>query len=103
MFVTICKPICKHVLKKCKIKKVYFHGKSVLNLSCQFRCISDDTGCTQEKDFLNINNELFRKDTWSNVTPKVLSLLNRQLHNKQYHPLQLMKEQIINYFQSEYY
>ena len=104
MSVTICKPIYKYTLDKFKTKKFYFHVKSALNLSpCPFRCISDGTQCNKEEKYLKINNELFRKDMWSNVTPKVLSLLNRQLHNKQYHPLQLMKEQIINYFQSKYY
>lgn len=49
-----------------------------------------------------INNSRFPVDDYTNVTPKVLSLLGKKLHNKQCHPLNLMKQRIVNYFYSVY-
>ena len=69
------------------------------------RPLSDDT---QNKD-LNvvdkkyiIGDKYYDKDAWTNVTPKILSLMNRQLHNEKYHPLQLIKQRITNYMYQRY-
>ena len=51
---------------------------------------------------LIIGDKEYNKDAWTNVTPKILSLMNRQLHNEKHHPLQLIKERITNYMYERY-
>lgn len=45
-----------------------------------------------------VKGKHFQKDEWSNVSPKVLSQLGRNLHLQQGHPLFLIKQRIVNFF-----
>ena len=45
---------------------------------------------------------IFLKDDHSNVTPKILSHLNKKIYMQQHHPLCLIKEKIINYMHANY-
>lgn len=51
---------------------------------------------------IQINNKEYVCDNYTNVTPKVLSYIGRNLHNTKYNPLYLMKERIIKYFHKNY-
>ena len=69
------------------------------------RAFSDDAPNKSIKNSdtkLVIGDKEYDKDAWTNVTPKILSLMNRQLHNEKYHPLQLIKERIANYMYQRY-
>ena len=69
------------------------------------RAFSDDTPNKNINDSdtkLVIGDREYDKDAWTNVTPKILSLMNRQLHNEKHHPLQLIKERITNYMYQRY-
>lgn len=45
-----------------------------------------------------INGKEYPTDSFTNVTDKILSLLNRKLYLQQSHPLCLIKENIVNFF-----
>jgi phenylalanyl-tRNA synthetase alpha chain len=44
-----------------------------------------------------VNGQSYPKDSWSNVSPKILSHLGRNLHLQKYHPLCLVKSQIVDF------
>ncbi|CAH6802477.1 Fars2 [Phodopus roborovskii] len=44
----------------------------------------------------------YPQDDHSNLTPKVLSKVGRNLHNQKYHPLWLMKERVKEHFYRQY-
>ncbi|KAF6729674.1 Phenylalanine--tRNA ligase, mitochondrial [Oryzias melastigma] len=45
----------------------------------------------------------YPRDDFTNVTPKILAKVGRNLHNQPYHPLWLIKERIKAHFYSNYY
>lgn len=49
-----------------------------------------------------INNEPFKTDSFTNVTPKIISFLNKNLYNKESHPLCLLKQRIIQFFYKKF-
>nr|XP_039273503.1 phenylalanine--tRNA ligase, mitochondrial-like [Styela clava] len=49
-----------------------------------------------------INGVMYKQDTWTNITPKILSLINRNLHLQKDHPICLIKEVIIKHFYKKY-
>ncbi|CAK9830447.1 Probable phenylalanine--tRNA ligase, mitochondrial [Anthophora retusa] len=42
-------------------------------------------------------------DEWTNVTPRVISKLGRNLHILLYHPLSLIRQRIVNYFYLQFH
>ena len=54
------------------------------------------------KTTINVNNITYPKDHMSNVTPKNLSHLDRHLHLQKHHPLNLIKQRIVNYMYERY-
>lgn len=59
--------------------------------------------CTSvAKEDLSISNFKFPTDEFTNVSPKILSLVGKNLHNKDFHPLCLMKKRIMQYFYVAY-
>ena len=49
-----------------------------------------------------ILNTNYPRDHMTNVTPKILSHLDRNLHLQKQHPLNLIKERIVNYMYQRY-
>lgn len=57
--------------------------------------------CTSASDSTNgvtIGNNFYSRDSWTNVTPRILSKVGCNLHNKQGHPLNLIRQKIQNHF-----
>jgi len=48
--------------------------------------------------YITVGGREFKRDSWSNVSTKVLSHLGRHLHLQEYHPLSLIKRRIVNLF-----
>ncbi|XP_041101281.1 phenylalanine--tRNA ligase, mitochondrial isoform X2 [Polyodon spathula] len=46
--------------------------------------------------------KLYPQDDYTNVTPKILSKVGKNLHNQKYHPLWLIKERIKDHFYKQY-
>ena len=51
---------------------------------------------------IELNNSKYEYDEYSNLTPKILSYLGRNIHLQKNHPLSLVKQRITNFFYQEY-
>uniref|UniRef100_A0A1B6CIP1 Phenylalanine--tRNA ligase, mitochondrial n=1 Tax=Clastoptera arizonana TaxID=38151 RepID=A0A1B6CIP1_9HEMI len=51
---------------------------------------------------LTINSFDYKRDDFTNITPKILSHIGKNLHNHKHHPLGLIKQRIVNYFYSTF-
>ena len=51
---------------------------------------------------VQIQEKLYTRDQMTNVTPKILSHINRNLHRQPHHPLCLIKQKIVNYMYDKY-
>ncbi|KAI5738911.1 hypothetical protein M8J77_012617 [Diaphorina citri] len=87
-------------VNRCIVKPVFSrHTSCYLNLlRFSTHAVKNDV----EKATLTINGKTYHTDDYTNVTPKILSYLNKNLHNKKYHPLCMLKQRIINFFYSEF-
>ncbi|XP_038218490.1 probable phenylalanine--tRNA ligase, mitochondrial [Zerene cesonia] len=51
---------------------------------------------------IQINNKVYATDDFTNVTPKIISYLNKNLHLQKDHPLSMVRQRIVNYFYSSF-
>uniref|UniRef100_A0A673UJG8 Phenylalanine--tRNA ligase, mitochondrial n=1 Tax=Suricata suricatta TaxID=37032 RepID=A0A673UJG8_SURSU len=51
---------------------------------------------------LELLGKSYPQDSYSNLSPKVLSRVGRNLHNQQHHPLWLIKERVKEHFYQQY-
>lgn len=49
-----------------------------------------------------INGKTYERDELTNVTPRILSYVGKNLHNRTHHPLCLTKQSIVNYIYSNF-
>uniref|UniRef100_A0A7N6A1M7 phenylalanine--tRNA ligase n=1 Tax=Anabas testudineus TaxID=64144 RepID=A0A7N6A1M7_ANATE len=54
------------------------------------------------QDSVNVSGQSYPRDDFTNVTPKILDKVGRNLHNQSHHPLWLIKERIKAHFYSSY-
>ncbi|CAK9794681.1 Probable phenylalanine--tRNA ligase, mitochondrial [Anthophora quadrimaculata] len=54
------------------------------------------------KDIILLGHK-YPTDEWTNVTPRVISKLGRNLHILPYHPLSLIRQRIVNYFYLQFH
>lgn len=47
-------------------------------------------------------SQKYTTDDWTNITPNIITKLERNLHVKQYHPLSLLRQRIVNYFYEQF-
>jgi phenylalanyl-tRNA synthetase alpha chain len=66
------------------IKKAKFHSSSVIRTE------------------IKIGSNSYLADSVTNVTPKILNKVGKNLHNQKHHPLGLIKRRIENYFYINY-
>lgn len=57
---------------------------------------------TQTENAITIGNKKFLIDDFTNVTPKILSLVGTNLHTTPNHPLCLIRKRIVDYFYKRY-
>lgn len=50
------------------------------------------------RNTISICNQTFPTDSWTNVTPKILSYQGRNIYLQKDHPLSIIRQQIVNYF-----
>lgn len=86
----------------------YFH-KSYIVLKCKSPCSGIKTlnrfwfsTRPEVKDTIAINGHIYQTDDWTNVTPKILSYLNKNKHLQHNHPLSIIRQRIKNYFYESY-
>ncbi|KAH8356694.1 hypothetical protein KR200_003048 [Drosophila serrata] len=51
---------------------------------------------------LEVNGSTYATDSWTNVTPKILSYLGANKHLQTDHPLSIIRQRIVNYFYAAY-
>ena len=51
---------------------------------------------------VTVNGTSYPSDDWTNVTPKIMSQLERRLHLRPEHPLGLIKARIVDFMYSKY-
>ncbi|XP_041824794.1 phenylalanine--tRNA ligase, mitochondrial [Melanotaenia boesemani] len=69
------------------------------------RCLCTDGHTPQPvigQDSVDVLGHSFPRDDFTNVTPKILDKVGRNLHNQMHHPLWLIKERIKAHFYSTY-
>lgn len=64
--------------------------------SILFRC--NYSTAPKSVSTLRLNNKQFETDEYTNITPKIISYLNRNLHLEKDNPLSLVRQGIIGYF-----
>lgn len=50
------------------------------------------------RNTVSVCNQNYPTDSWTNVTPKILSYQGRNIYLKKDHPLSIIRQQIVNYF-----
>lgn len=56
----------------------------------------------QDSTALDVCGKSFVRDEWTNITPRILSHLGRNIYLHKHHPLSILRQKIINYFYSNY-
>ncbi|XP_047120104.1 probable phenylalanine--tRNA ligase, mitochondrial [Schistocerca piceifrons] len=72
-------------------KLASFFPKSPIR--CSFSTVNE----TKPLSNIEIKGKSYSRDEWTNVTPKVLSYIGKNLHSQPGHPLHLVKKRIVNY------
>lgn len=86
------------ILKNNGIKVVTIRTKAFSSSHVNTRSTTE----LKENDTINICGKNYVKDDFTNVTSHVLSFVSRNLHNKNNHPLNLLKRRIIRYMYGTY-
>lgn len=79
-----------------KINSIYCY-KNLYKISVRYYCNSN-TNVNYDKTNIEINKKCYPIDNWTNITPKILSYTNRNLHLQKNHPLSIVRQRIIQYF-----
>ena len=87
----------RHVSRS--LKSLLSH-KTYLLQSC--RLSSHEASFSVAPQSVTVEGKTFESDNWTNVTPKILSHLERKLHQRPDHPLGLIKSRIVNFIYSKY-
>ena len=66
------------------------------------RLSSHETSFSVAPQNVTVEGKTFQSDSWTNVTPKILSHLERKLHQSPNHPLGLIKSRIVDFIYSKY-
>ena len=51
-----------------------------------------------QPQMIDILGKPYATDEWTNVTPSIISKVGFNLHNRKYHPINLIRQRIVNYF-----
>lgn len=54
------------------------------------------------QNVIELNNSKYESDDYSNLTPKILSFLGRNIYLRKNHPLSIIRQRITNFFYQEY-
>lgn len=76
------------------------------NLSCQLcslrNKVSTAPSVESTQNEIEIDHQKYETDNWTNVTPKIIAKIGRNLHQQEKHPLYYVKRRIVNYFYKTY-
>lgn len=63
----------------------------------QHRCFSS-TRPEATSSETTVQNTSYKRDDWTNITPRILSHVGKNLHLQKHHPLNLIHQRIVDYF-----
>ena len=98
----IYKTVMSQKFGVCGINRFIKYSSDNIGRSKCFSRHYSDSESSSTTYFNKIGNKNYTADSWTNVTPKILSYVNRNLHNQKYHPLELIKQRIVNYIYAYY-
>ncbi|XP_075212387.1 phenylalanyl-tRNA synthetase, mitochondrial isoform X2 [Lycorma delicatula] len=68
----------------------------------QFRFIGHAASKREVQNVITVNNTEYKRDDYTNATPKILSYVGRNLLHQKYHPLSFLKRRITSYFHDNF-
>ncbi|XP_029159396.1 probable phenylalanine--tRNA ligase, mitochondrial [Nylanderia fulva] len=74
----------------------------VNNINAICRRTSTVANVDKNVNELVLLGQKYATDNWTNITPNIITKLGRNLHVKQYHPLSLLRQRIVNYFYEQF-
>lgn len=80
----------------------YFRSVIVRSSSTTSSKVKSQDSDDKLDESLKLNNRIFKRDEFSNVTPKILACIDKNLHCQKYHPLFHLKQRIIDHFYKSY-
>lgn len=54
------------------------------------------------ENVIELNNDKYVSDDYSNITPKIANYLGRNIHLQQHHPLSMVRQRIVKFFYAAY-
>ena len=66
------------------------------------RHVSNNVQSKCEVKNVVIQNQTYQTDEWTNITPRIQSLMERKLHLQPQHPLGLIKQRIVDFMYGNY-
>ena len=86
-----------------------YQSNNCYRTSCVLKCLqplrtvlhrpySNKSDILSQPEKISIGGKEFASDSWTNVSPNILSKVGRNLQNQNNHPINLIKRRIQNYF-----
>ncbi|XP_060073826.1 phenylalanine--tRNA ligase, mitochondrial-like [Ylistrum balloti] len=69
---------------------------------CSF-CTKSQVSPETTTDTITVQGKAYNRDSWTNVTPTILKKVGKNLHCQKYHPLNLIKLRINDFFYKNYF
>ena len=91
----------RHVAHGCSLKLSARGILPPLGHALPCRHLSRDSSAAQPvigQDSVEVLGHTYPRDDFTNITPKILAKVGRNLHNQSHHPLWLIKERIKDHF-----
>ncbi|KAL0119719.1 hypothetical protein PUN28_007868 [Cardiocondyla obscurior] len=75
---------------------------NINNVKTIYRTASVAANANDNKKLMQLLDQKYVTDDWTNITPNIIAKLGRNLHVQQYHPLSLLRQRIVNYFYEQF-
>ncbi|XP_057336322.1 probable phenylalanine--tRNA ligase, mitochondrial [Microplitis mediator] len=69
---------------------------------CSTAAKINNNNCKKYLPEIELIGRKYKTDEWTNLTSKITSKLNKNLHTTEYHPLSHVRQKIVNYFYKNY-
>ncbi|XP_071443099.1 probable phenylalanine--tRNA ligase, mitochondrial [Hetaerina americana] len=63
---------------------------------------TESCSAVKRSEVLELRGKSFIEDDWTNVTPRILKYLGRNIYLQKHHPLSILRHKIVGYFYSNY-
>lgn len=82
----------------------FCHSTAAKNIKNQIlsKYVSTIPDVNKSQGLIELLNQKYVTDDWTNLTPKIISRLGQNLHTKEHHPLSHVRQRIVNFFYKKY-